>query len=35
MKRARRAAKRYRRGGKATLTEEEKESLRALGYLGP
>jgi arylsulfatase A-like enzyme len=35
MERARREAKRYRRGGKATLTDEEKESLRALGYLGP
>jgi arylsulfatase A-like enzyme len=33
MERARRAAKLYRRGGEATLTEEEKESLRALGYL--
>ena len=35
MERARRAAKRYRRGGKATLTEEETASLRALGYLDP
>ncbi len=35
MERARRTAKRYRRGGKATWTEEEKASLRALGYLEP
>jgi arylsulfatase A-like enzyme len=35
MESARQTAKRYRRGGEATLTEEEKASLRALGYLEP
>jgi arylsulfatase A-like enzyme len=35
MERARETAKLYRRGGHASLTEEEKASLRELGYLGP
>jgi arylsulfatase A-like enzyme len=33
MGRSRQAARRYRRGGKASLSEEERERLRALGYL--
>ena len=33
MDEARRDAKRYRRGGPAQLSEEEREQLRELGYL--